>query len=401
MVKGILFQKKLDNGMKIILEKRPGEVVSIAFAVRHGGAQEDLNEKGISHFIEHLLYKGTSKRNSKQISEEIEKKGGVLNGFTDEEITAYWCKLPKNYLGVGLDVLSDMIKNPLFDEKEIEKERKVIFEEMVMRSDNPQIHVLDKIQGFLYKGSLGKDLIGTKESLRAINRQMILDKFKKAYSTNNLILCVVGNADFDFLCDFAQKTFKRTCFDIKTPKVELKNQEMILNRKGLDQANLVFAYHVPFGFSEGSYSAKVLSVILGGGMSSRLFQEVREKRNLAYSIRASSNIGNVFGFNLVYAGTKKENVEKVKNLIIEEIKKLKDLDKKELDSIKEQIIGNEKISKEDSQGQMINLLYSEINGNVEEAYSFNKKINQVQLKDVRDLAKNSLKSFSFYALIPE
>src|SRR3989344_2995410 len=124
------YRKVLSNGMTVILEKRNLPIVSVAFAVRNGGINEKEEEKGISHFIEHMLYKGTPSRNAKRIGEEIEKNGGELNGFTSEEITAYWCKMPSKHLDIALNVLSDMVQNPLFDEKELEKERLVIFEEI-------------------------------------------------------------------------------------------------------------------------------------------------------------------------------------------------------------------------------------------------------------------------------
>jgi len=136
-------RKKLNNGMTVLFEKRENEIASVAFAVKQGGINEKTGEKGISHFIEHMLYKGTEKRNSKQISAEIEKNGGVLNGFTDEELTAFWCKIPSKHIDVALDVLGDMVKNPKFDENEIEKERKVIFEEMKMYKDNPRLYVIE------------------------------------------------------------------------------------------------------------------------------------------------------------------------------------------------------------------------------------------------------------------
>ena len=150
------FQKKvLKNGMTILFEKRDLPVISMAFAVRNGGINEFKEEKGISHFIEHMLYKGTSKRNPKQIAEKIERNGGELNGFTSETTTAFWCKMPSDKLKVALDVLSDMVKNPLFDEKELEKERKVIFEEIKMYKDTPRLCVFNEIQKQLYDAPFG------------------------------------------------------------------------------------------------------------------------------------------------------------------------------------------------------------------------------------------------------
>src|SRR4030066_141205 len=149
------YRKILRNGMTVIFEKRNLPIVAVALVVRNGGINEKISEKGISHFTEHMLYKGTQTRNAKKIAEEIEKRGGELNGFTDEAITAYWCKMPSKHLKTALEVLSDRVKNPLFDKKEMEKERKVIFEEIKMRKDNPHIYVLDNIQGELYSGTLG------------------------------------------------------------------------------------------------------------------------------------------------------------------------------------------------------------------------------------------------------
>ena len=201
------YRKVLKNGMTVILEKRNLPVVSVAFAARCGGINESSSEKGISHFVEHLLYKGTPKRNSKKISEEIEKNGGILNGFTDETVTAYWCKMPSKHINTALDVLSDMVKNPLFDEKEIEKEKQVIFEEIKMYKDSPSNYVFHEIQRSLYKEPFGSPLIGTEKTLNSLTREKIIERFKQVYQPNKMILCVVGNADFNKLVQFAEKNF--------------------------------------------------------------------------------------------------------------------------------------------------------------------------------------------------
>jgi len=386
--------------MTVILEKRALPVVSVAFAVKNGGIHESLDEKGISHYIEHMLYKGTPTRNAKKIAEEIEKRGGDLNGFTSEIVTAYWCKMPSKHLDVALDVLSDMIKNPLFDKKELEKERKVIFEEIKMKCDNPRVHVFDEIQKSLYSGTLAIDLIGTYETMGAIDRKKIVEKFNQVYKPNNMILCVVGDADFDKLIKFAEKNFGKEKGEIPKQEFNLKNESKIEKRKGIDQANLVFAYHVPLANDKKSYAAKVLSCLMAEGMSSRLFSEIREKRNLAYAVKGDSVITKDFAYNLIYVGTTKENVELVKKLILEEFEKVANgLGEKELKQIKEQLIGNYYISMEDSQSQMLNLLLHEIDGNAEEFYEFEKNIKAVKLKDVKKLAK--LKNYGFFALVPE
>ncbi len=393
------YRKVLKNGMTVILEKRDLPTVAVAFAVRNGGINESPSEKGISHFIEHLLYKGTPARSAKKIAEEIEKRGGEMNGSTGDTITAYWCKMPSKHLNIALDVLSDMIKNPLFDEKEMEKERKVIFEEIKMIKDSPHFYVLDKIQSELYSGTLGMNLAGTYKTMKSINRKKIVNKFNRVYQPNNLILTVVGDADFDEIIKFAEKNFGNKKGKVPIMKNLLTNQSKIEKRKGIDQANLVFAYHVPLAGSKKSYAAEVLSTLMIGGMSSRLFSEIREKRNLAYAVKGDSNINKFFAYNTIYVGTKKENVGLVKELIIKEFKKVADeLTEKELNQVKEQLIGNYYIDSEDSRNQLSNLLSYEIDGNARKFYDFEKNINAVKLKDVKELAK--IKKYSFLALVP-
>ncbi|MEK6823705.1 MAG: pitrilysin family protein [Nanoarchaeota archaeon] len=397
------FQKKvLANGMTLLFEKRNLPVVSVILAVRAGGINEEISEKGISHFIEHMLYKGTKTRTSKQIAEEIEKNGGELNGFTSEEITAYYCKMPSKHLDIALNVLTDMIKNSLFDEKELEKERKVIFEEIKMYKDNPQMNCLVEIQKLLYTGTLGINLAGTFKSMFGIDRKKITEKFKQIYEPNNFILCVVGDAEFEQIIKFAEKNFGSNKSKIPKPKFELQNKTKIEEREGVDQANLVFAYHVPIASDDRCYVAKVLSSLMAGGLSSRLFQEIREKRNLAYAIHGDSNINRNFAYNLIYVGTMKENVEKVKELILNEFEKVaKDLTEQELKEIKEKLIGNYQISMEDSQTQMMNLLISEIQGDAKDFYEYEKNISKVKLKDVKELASRFKENHSFFALVPK
>ncbi|MGY4884703.1 MAG: M16 family metallopeptidase [Nanobdellota archaeon] len=396
------YRKVLKNGLTIILEKRDLPVVSVAFAVRSGGINEKENEKGISHFIEHLLYKGTPTRDAKNIAEEIEKRGGELNGFTSEEITAYWCKLPSRHLKIALEVLSDIIKNSLFDETELEKERKVIFEEIKMYHDNPRVHSIDEIQKLLYNGTMKINLAGTFDTINSLTRDKIINRFKQVYTPNNLILCVVGNADFNSLVKFAEKTFDNTKSKISIEKFDKENNSKVEERVGIDQANLVFAYHVPLANDKKSYSSLVLNSLMADGMSSRLFSEIREKRNLAYAVKGESNINKNFAYNLIYVGTMKENVHKVKDLILNEFEKVGDfLEVNEMNKIKEQLIGNYQISMEDSQQQMINLLAYELQGNASDFYNFEKNILNVKLEDIKKLAKEAKKNHSFFALIPK
>ncbi|MFA5020273.1 MAG: pitrilysin family protein [Candidatus Pacearchaeota archaeon] len=395
-------RKVLKNGMVVIFKQRKNGVVSVAFAVRHGGLNEFEKNKGISHFIEHMLYKGTPTRNTQQISTEIEKNGGELNGFTSEQITSFWCKMPSKHLPIALDVLADMVKNPLFDGKEANKERQVIFEEMKMYQDTPRLCVLDKIKALLYKGDFAIPIIGTIKSMNSIDSAKLREFFERIYTPENMILAVVGDADFDELCKFAEKNFKSKKGKIEMPKVILSNGESIEKRKGIDQANVVFAYHAPLPKDEKNYVAQVLSVLMAGGMSSRLFSEIREKRNLAYAVKGNTEGEIDYAYNQIYIGTTAENVQKVKSLILEEFEKVsKSLDEKELNQVKEQIIGNYILSMEDSHNILLNLLISEIRGDANEIDKFVDKIKSVKLKDVRELASSVKKGYSFFALVPE
>jgi predicted Zn-dependent peptidase len=399
------FRKKvLKNGLTVVFEKRDVPLVSLAIATKVGGINEKESEKGISHFIEHLLYKGTHKRNAKDIAFEIEKNGGELNGFTSEEITAFWCKLPSDKAKIGLDILSDMVKDPLFDPKEIEKERKVIFEELKMRKDAPRIYVFDKILESLYEKPFGLDLIGTYESMNSITRGDLIKKWKETYSTDNLVLCCVGNYDFNKLVDFVEKTFQKSKSKVKKFKIKLKNKDSVEERKGLDQANLVFSTHGPLGNDKLNPAFYVLFSLMGDGMSSVLFSEIRQKRNLAYAIKSEVDSSKNYCYGSIYVGTNKENINEVKKIILEEFDKVsKNLSEKELNETKTQILGNHLLSLESSQSQMVNLLHYEISeGGAEKFYDFSNKIRSVKLNDVKKLAsKIKGKNYSFFALVPK
>jgi len=398
-------KKKLKNGMTLLFEKRELPVVSLAFAVKYGGVNESLEEKGIAHFIEHMLFKGTENRTHSQIVEELEGVGGDINGFTDENITAYFAKLPSEHLKKGLDVLSDAVKNPLFDKDELEKERNVIFEEMKMIKDNPIHYSIDQIQNLLYTGSFSERLIGDEKTLNSFNRDKLVNKFREIYKSNNMVLCVVGNAELEDVERFANESFsnsENTEVDVPEQKFGRKNESKKETRKGIDQTNILFCYHVPFAGEKKSYAARALIAFMAEGMSSRLFEEIREKRNLAYAVKGGSEFGKEFAHSFVYVGTTKENVEKVKEIILEEYKNVfENFSEKELDKIKERLIGNFKISTEDSSHQMIHLLYSEVGSDASDFYDFEKNVSEVSLDEIKEIAKNAYDKHSFFVLEPE
>ncbi len=395
------YRKVLDNGMVVLLEKRDLPIVSVSFGVRQGGINEGESEKGISHFIEHMLYKGTSKRNSLQIAKEIEQNGGILNGFTSEVLTAYWCKIPSKNLDIALDVLVDMIKNPLFDSKELEKERKVIYEEIKMGKDNPQRMVLRELGSVLYGKPFGMGIIGNEKTLSKMDSDILKKKFKEVYNPKNLILCVVGDADFDKIVKFAEKNFKEPGREsVKMPKIKKIFNKVTKKRKGINQANFAIGFHMPSFSEKKFYASQVLITLMTGGMSSRLFNEIREKRNLAYAVQGGLGFGKAFGYGFVYVGTTPDKLEEAKKVILEEFRKVqKELTEEELDRVKEQIIGNYFLSMEDSQSQMEHLLFYESEGNVEDYYNYDKFISEVRLEDVKTLA--GIKEYALFELVPE
>jgi len=397
------FKKKvLKNGMTVLFEKRDVPVVSVIFATRMGSNFEEMSEKGISHFIEHMLYKGTPTRNNKQLSEELENNGGELSGFTGEDITGYWCKMPSDKLSIALDVLGDMVRNPLFDKEELEKERKVIFEEIKMRKDNPQIHVFDEFQKNLFGGVMDLDAIGTIETMNSIDRLKLVEAFKKGYSPNNMILSVVGDVDFEEVIKYVEDNFGEEKEEISLKEIILKNESSTEKRKGIGQANLVFGYHSPLAGDDSNFTATILSTIMTGGMSSRLFSEIREKRNLAYGILGGLESHKGHSYTYIYVGTMPENVEKVKGLILEEFKKVAEgLTQEELEGVKNKLAGNHQIHMEGSQNQMLNLLVSEIQTKAEDFYDFEENIMKVKLEDVKEMASTVKEgNYSFFALVP-
>lgn len=390
-------KKKLHNGLTILFEKRNLPVVSIGTAVRQGFAYENEKKKGISHVMEHLTFKGTLTRSYKEIAREIEKKGGVMNAFTDEELTCFWNKIPSKYSGFGIDIASDLILNPKIEEVEFEKEKKVILEEIKMYHDNPQSYVFDKIKALLYKKPFGISGIGTPESVFSIKRKELFDFFNKEYKTNKMILCAVGNTSLEELEEYGKK-FPFSKGSTGKARINRINKRIIEKRKGVDQANYVMGIHACNSGDKKRYSYELINTILAEGLSSRLFEEIREKRGLAYAIKGGLELGNNFGHQLIYVGTTKDKIKACEQIILKEINKIKSLELKDLNEAKEQLIGLRKVSSEESASVMTALIHEEIFGNAEDFYKYEEEINKVKLEETRKLGK--IKNYSSIALIP-
>ncbi|MEM4271928.1 MAG: pitrilysin family protein [Candidatus Pacearchaeota archaeon] len=394
------FKKKLKNGMVVIMEKRELPVVSFSITNRFGAAYEKSEIKGIAHVIEHLLFTGTKNRTHEEISREIEKKGGILNAFTDHEVTSFWFKLPSEHLFTGIDILADMLKNPLFDEKKFEKEKKVILEEIKMYNDNPRMRAMWQIEKNLFEKPFGELIIGNEKSVSSLRRDFVADFYRKNYSPENFIVTVVGNANFEKICDYLEKNFKAEGKKPKIIKIKKKNDDVTEEREGIDQANLIFAFHAPLPGTKEFYALEVFDAYFANGMSSKLFLEIREKRGLAYAVKSSINAERNYSFYSVYVGTMKEKVSEVKKIILEELKKVENMSEKDLEEAKQQVIGLRKVNSEESANVMNELMVNEIINDARDYYKHDDEIKKVKLADVKKLAA-SVKEFSFAAVVPK
>jgi predicted Zn-dependent peptidase len=400
------FQKKvLDNGLTVLFEKRDVDVTTVMLGVKYGSAYDSVEEKGMAHFIEHLCFKGTARRNVKEVAEEVEKVGGDLNAFTHEETTAYYVKLPSNHLDVAMDVIFDIFFNPIFPEDDVKREAGVICEEIKMYIDNPMRHVLDKIKMNLYEVPFGYTGLGRSEVVLSMTRKQLVEKHNEVYVPGNSVLCVVGNNNFEDIVALAEKLTlgvrgqKSEVEELKVPEIVLKNISDSESRDGLEQASVAIGFHFPKASEKENYAAEVFSAILGQGMSSRLFSEVRERRSLAYVIKSDLDVGKHYGYMVIWAGTDPSKVDELKKVCLEEFEKMGDLTEEELETAKVQVVGNRKVESEGSSDTAVGLIMEEISGKAEDYYDYEVKIGEVTLDDIRMLARKS--EFASFSLGPK
>jgi len=396
------FQRKvLKNGITVVHEPRDLPIVALSITNRFGGAFEESKVKGIAHVIEHLLFTGTKTRTHEDISREIEKKGGVLNAFTAHEVTSFWFKLPSEHVLSGLGILTDMLNNPKFDKEKFEKEKKVILEEIKMYHDMPRLEVFEKIEENMFEKPFGELVIGSKETVSALDRDFVAEYFKKVYSPENYIVTMVGKADFEEVCEYLESNFKAEGKKPKMIPIKKKNSHSTEERPGIDQAHLVFAMHAPLSSDPRSYVLEVLDAYLANGMSSRLFLEIREKRGLAYSVTSSMDGEKSYSLYTIYVGTRKDAIPKVKELILQGFRNVEKMTEKDLKEAKERLIGLERIQSEESGEVMRDLISYELNDIVDEYYRFEEKVNVVTLRQVKELASELIKEYSTATIVPK
>jgi predicted Zn-dependent peptidase len=393
-------RKKLKNGMVVVMEKRELPVVALSITNKFGAAFEESKIKGISHLIEHMVFTGTKTRTHEDISREIEKKGGILNAFTANEVTSFWFKLPSKHVFSGLEILKDILNNAVFKEEKFEKEKKVILEEIKMIHDEPARCIFDKIAENLYEKPFGESIAGDSKSVSALKRDFVFDFFKKNYNPSNYIVIVVGNADFEKICEFFEKNFEGRKLETEKPKIIKKNAESVEERPGIDQAHFIFGVHAPLLNEKGYYTLEVLDAYLANGASSKLFLKIREEKGLAYAVQSSINGEKSYGYYTIYVGTMKDKVEEVKKIILEEFANVSKMEEKELVEAKERVIGLRKISSEESSKVMSELIFTELAFGAEEYYKHEEKIRKVKLEDVKKLALKLAETYSTAAIVP-
>ncbi|MEK6848595.1 MAG: pitrilysin family protein [Nanoarchaeota archaeon] len=396
------FKRELKNGITVLFEKRELPIVSISITNKFGAAFEKSEIKGIAHFMEHLVFTGTKTRTHEDISREIEKKGGILNAFTSHEVTSFWCKLPNKHLFAGFEVLSDMLKNPAFDAEKFEKEKKVILEEIKMYHDMPTRDVFDKIEANLYGKPFGESVIGSDKSISALKRDFVAKYFFENYNPANFIVCVVGDADFEEVCNYLEKKFEMKKGASKIIPIVMQNKKSVEEREGIDQAHFMLACHAPLLGTNEYNALEVLDGYLANGMSSRLFLEIREKRGLAYAVKSSVDAMKDYSYYGIYVGTTKEALAEVEKIILREIELVGEMNEKQLQEAKEQIIGLKNVASEESVNVMNELVFAEATGKAEDYYKYEEKINSVELEDVKKLAINLIKNgYSTVAIVPK
>jgi predicted Zn-dependent peptidase len=346
----------LDNGLRVITETLPHtRSVSIYIFIGVGSRYETEPEAGISHFIEHLCFKGTSKRpTARKISEAIEGVGGILNGGTDKELSLYWCKAAQPHFHLALDVLADILLHSRFDPKDIESERQVIIEEINMGRDSPFQLVDMLIDELLWPNHpLGRDIAGSKQSVTAITREMLLDYLAHQYQPSNTVVAIAGAGQHEEMVTAVSQALGNWA-NLKprpgySPYKEQKFPRLHIEKKDTEQAHLCLALIGLSLLHPKRFTLDLLNVILGEGMSSRLFTEIRDRLGLAYSIHSYIDHFLDTGSLTIYAGVEPKNLQVAITAILEQLSQLKEIiPEAELSKAKELSKGRLLLRMEDS-----------------------------------------------------
>ena len=388
----------LKNGLRVLtVPMKNANSVTVLILVGTGAKYETKEQNGISHFLEHMFFKGTKKRpNTLIISETLDKIGGEYNAFTSKEVTGFWAKVDKKNTDVALDWISDMFLNSKFEEEEIQREKGVIVEELNMYLDTPTAYVGELFEDLLYGNQpAGWRIVGEKENILGFNREMILDYFKNHYSTQNTVVCVAGAINSKQIENKIEKYFSK----VKTtglPKKEATKEiqvkpEVLIHYKKTDQTHFCLGVRTYNMYDTRKYALSLMSIILGGNMSSRLFISVRERNGLGYYIHTSQDTTTDTGFLVTQAGIKNNSLEKAIQLVLDEYKDLKNkkITAKELKKAKDYLRGTTSLSLDSSDSQASFYTSQEVMGqkllNPEEKLNL---IDKVTINDIKNIAED-------------
>ncbi|MEX0609041.1 MAG: pitrilysin family protein [Balneolaceae bacterium] len=357
----------LPNGLRIVTEKIESvKSISVGIWVKTGSRHETEKQAGITHFLEHMLFKGTERRNAYDIALSMEAVGGYLNAFTSSEYTCYYARCVNTQLDRALDVLSDMVLHSTFPEEEVEKEKKVVIEEMKMYRDSPDDYLFEEFNSKLFDGhELGRPVIGFEETVANFTRQDLYDYMTERYYPGNLLVAIAGNVEHEDVVKAVTEYFSaleaKNPINNEKPLTPFKKEKLLLN-KAIEQTHYLYGRRGLDFDHKDKYLLLLANTVLGGGMSSRLHQNVREKYGYCYSIQTFNQSYTDSGLWGVYVGTDKEYVDHVRELIIKELKQMQDepVPEKELAEAKSQLKGKLLLSQENTSNRMTRLAKSEL-----------------------------------------
>ncbi|HSS08451.1 MAG TPA: pitrilysin family protein [Acidimicrobiales bacterium] len=381
---------RLDCGLTVVTERMPDvRSVAVGFWVGTGSRDEDEPAAGASHFLEHLLFKGTDIRSAREIAEAVDEVGGDINAFTTKEYTAFYIRVLSDALDMAIDLLSDIMWAPAFRPPEIEAERQVILEEILMHADEPADLVHEVFSNALFPGHpLGRDVLGDEATISAMARDEITAFHAHHYRPANIVLAAAGDVDHDKIVAGIERTFTGPAGGVmpaRVPPGQSDGRTAIVTRP-TEQAHLVVGVPALDRDHDDRYALAVLNHVVGGGMSSRLFQEIRERRGLAYSVYSYRSSYEGAGALAVYAGTSPSKAREVLGLIHGELDRLLEngITERELGMAKSHLVGSLALSLEDSGARMSRLGRSQLaHGRVPPVGELERRLQAVTLADVK------------------
>ncbi len=391
---------RLENGFTVATAAMPHMAgVSAGLWVGVGGRYENVALNGVCHFIEHMLFKGTKRRNAKQISQAVEGVGGYLNAFTSEEQTCFYARAPRDKLDNLLDVLFDMVLHSRFDTVEIDKERSVIKEEVAMYLDQPASHVMELLNETLWpKHPLGRPLTGTLETLDGLRRDELVSYLKSHYVAPSALLTVAGRVKHQEVVALAKKLCKpfapgkRATFVPVTPAQT--DPRVHLHTKDIEQTHLALGLRTCSRHDERRFALRLLNVMLGENMSSRLFQVVREDHGLAYSIQSGQNSFDDTGALIINAGVDTEKAKPALKLIVQELKRIREKlpSATEMREARDYLLGQMDLSLESTENQMMWLGEQLLGyGRIMKPEDTKRRLAEVKPSDIRAVAREFFK----------